>query len=261
MERIHIEPAWRAAFDQGAERGFNALVRRFLGEEWDRGEATVRLRTLTLPGGAAVPVFFKRYKYSPPSLGFLGRPSKARCEFANYEILEALGLRVARRVAWGEQRDRWGRLKAAFIVTQAIPHAETLAVAAREKRFDYVTRRRLIEEMAAMTRAMHDRHFFYHDLVWRNVLVAPDDLGTLRLWLIDCPRGGISSWRFQRRRHQLRDLASLDKLASLHCSRSERLHFLTRYLGAGSVTPQVRELARAVVTYRRGRWPEDWRGK
>src|SRR5438309_10458873 len=62
-------------------------------------------RTLQLPDQSTRSVFYKLYEYASPSWKFLGRRSKARCEFDNYAAFEKLGIPTARRVACGEVRD------------------------------------------------------------------------------------------------------------------------------------------------------------
>jgi hypothetical protein len=108
-----------------------------------------------------------------------------------------------------------------------------------------------------MTRTIHEAGFFHHDLVWRNV-VATFERGTPKVWWIDCPSGGFVRWGRHRRR--LKDLASLDKLASKHCTRGERLRFLGLYLGQPASAEATQRLARQILDYRRTRWPEDWEG-
>ncbi len=224
---------------------------------------SVKPHTLTLADGTALPVFFKQYEYTPPAWVFLGRRSKARCEFENYAALQRLGLPVAARVACGEERDALGRLRRAFIITRAVPSAQTLLEFVREHCPDRATagaaalRDQLWQQLAAAARTMHAGDFFHHDFVWRNLLVnrAPD--GTPQLWLIDCPRGGVRPWG--RQRHRWKDLASLDKSAAQFCTRAERLNFLQLYLGESRVDGAVKKLAREVLEYRRHRWPEDWK--
>ena len=71
-------------------------------------------------------VYFKQYQFARPGLSFVGRRSKARCEFENYAVLARLQVPAAEAVATGELRDGWGRLRKAFIVTRAVPASSTL---------------------------------------------------------------------------------------------------------------------------------------
>ena len=248
MPLLEIEPAFIGRL--GALRSYSAIVEHFTTGADMR--APVFVTRGTLPDGTEV--FFKSYRYQSPSWRFLCRASKARREFHNYGSLAACGARVAQRVAVGERRDAIGRLREAFIITVAVPGARTLIEYAAATRAG-AERDRVFSELAQFTRAMHDRHFFYHDLVWRNVLVNNKD----EVVFIDCPRGGVA--RFGRNRHRLRDLASLDKSAWKFCRRTERLRFILRYLGRTRVDAEARALVIACLNYRRKRWPEDWGGK
>jgi tRNA A-37 threonylcarbamoyl transferase component Bud32 len=103
-----------------------------------------------------------------------------------------------------------------------------------------------------MTRRIHERSFFHNDLYWRNILVTRAVDGAPELWWIDCPRGHHS--RFRREPRRVKDLACLDRMASLHCTRKERLEFVRAYLGKDRLDNEVIHLARTVSTYRRRRW-------
>lgn len=232
-----------------------------------RTTVVVRQQALALPDGTEVPVFFKTYEFPRASLAFLWRPSKARCEFLNYGVFDRLGLRCAEAIACGEQRDGLGRLQRAFIITRAIANAQSLIEFAQPHRLNRaagetrVRRRSVLEQVAGMTRRIHAAGFHHHDLVWRNILVTLEADGAPQVWWIDCPRGGFDRWSPWRQRKRLKDLASLDKLASQHCTRTERLRFLCAYLQRPASDEAVRNLARKVIAYRRQRWPEDWHGK
>lgn len=106
--------------------------------------------------------------------------------------------------------------------------------------------------------ASTQRIFFHHDLVWRNILATEVADASPRLWWIDCPRGQFDRWSPWRRGRRLKDLASLDKVASKLCTRRERLEWLLRYLSKTEMDAEARQLARATLNYRRTRWPEDW---
>lgn len=218
-----------------------------------RTTVIVTPRTVALPDKTTRDVFYKLYEYAAPTWHFWGRRSKARCEFDNYAAFEELKIPTAQRVACGEMRDVLGRLSRAFIVTEAIPRAWPLPQfvgefcpnrAASESR---QLRDGLCRQMAALTRRMHDANFFHHDLVWRNILVTWTPPEEPKLWWIDCPRGGFS----RQRRRQIKDLASLDKMASKLCTRAERLTFLKAYGG------DTKPLAREVLAYRKKRWPNE----
>lgn len=227
----------------------------------------VERSSLNVPSAAPIPIFYKQYFHRPPSFGFLARPSKARCEYDNYGVFERLNIRCAERIACGEDRDKLGRLRSAFIITRAIPESIGLIEFMNKggpsgtSSSNARARRTVLRQLAAMTRAIHEASFYHHDLVWRNILVNFDSHGAPHVWWIDCPRGQIDRWSPWRRRRQWKDLASLDKCGSQYCSRTERLDFIKAYLGAKTIDTAVRGLARDVTRYRRARWPEDWHGR
>ena len=140
--------------------------------------------------------FYKEDGDGPPSWRFLGRPSKARGEYDNYGVFMRLKLPCARRVGWGGERDGWGRLRRAFILTQAIPDAVSLkevfqASAGLPPSQRRSLRRTLRNQLADMTRRIHAANFFHHDLVWRNLLVTWRAPAAPQLVWFDCPSGGF----------------------------------------------------------------------
>jgi len=265
MLRVSDEFTW--LFEARSLRSCDAVLRYFQAGELPEAGVTIRQATLGLSGGPETPVFFKQYNYRPPAWRFIGRASKARREFENYAVFHRLGIPAAQAIACGEQRDAIGRLRRAFILTRAIQGAVPLnefvqkTCGDRSRRETRATRTRLIELIAAMTRRMHDAGFFHYDLVWRNLLVTPATNGASGVWWIDCPRGRFDHGSPLRRRRQLRDLASLDKVASQLCPAGERVKFIKAYLKSIRLDREAKQLIRGVLDYRRKRWPEDWRGR
>lgn len=256
FEELFRELGWRECAD---------VVAYFAGGSIPADAVTVKPVLLPRPEGAPLEVFYKQYEYGPGRWRFFGRASKARREFENYAVFERLGLRAARPVACGEERDAWGRLRRAFILTCAVAGALPLwdfvqrHCPDRRNAASRRLRQELLREIALATRRMHESGFFHHDLFWRNILVTWSGEGSPRVWWIDCPRGGFDRWSPWRWRRRLRDLASLDKLAVRVCARAERLRFVLLYLGRSRLDATAKRLIRAVARYRRGHWPEDER--
>lgn len=230
----------------------------------DGSGVQVERRVLIAPGKNELRIFFKIYRHASPSWRFWNRPSKARREYENYSALSRLGIRCPRRVVCGEKRTFLGRLRYAFIATEAVEGARTLAELlgpesrAREEAVPREIRSHLVAELARMTRVIHQAGFFHNDLVWRNILVSEMTSGSPLIWWIDCPRGRFVRCHWRRSRLRVKDLAALDKSASLYCTRSERLAFLLRYLERNGADDEVRRWARAIQEYRKKRWPDDW---
>jgi tRNA A-37 threonylcarbamoyl transferase component Bud32 len=257
MDRLFVNPKFEQTWAAIGLHRFDDIVGRFLPDYGKRRKVTVR-RVSIPDGNGSTEAFFKLYHHRPGGWRFWLRSSKVRCEFENYATFDRLGVPAAQAIACGEDRDALGRLHRNFIITRAVPDAVPL------DQFivscpSWSERRDLTVELARILRRLHAANFFYHDLVWRNILVSRSAKDGRRLFLIDCPRGRTA--RLGRTTKRLRDLASLDKTAAQRCSRTERLRFLLQYLGKKRLDGEARALARQCIEYRRARWPEDWLGK
>ena len=253
MDRLYVHPRFAELWAKAGASTVAETATRFLPDQPKGQKVTVH--RVTLSGPQPVDVFIKLYQHRSDPWRFLFRRSKARCEFENYLTFERLEVSAAEVIACGEERDGLGRLRRDFIVTRAVPKCSGLADFFRGHP-DWQQRGNILSDLADIVRRLHAANFFYYDLVWRNLLVSTEN-GNAKVVLIDCPRGGIA--RFGRDRRMLRDLASLDKVASKICSRTESLRFLMLYLGKKKPDGETRALARAALAYRRKRWPEDWR--
>lgn len=260
MELLRVDPRHQPLFQQLGLHCCGKVLARFGGARafGSRG-VVVEAGSLSGLGAAPLPVFFKLYRFDRPSWRFWLRASKAWREFDNYVLFERLGIPCVQRVACGEVRDWFGRLRAAFILTVAVPAAVTLEAHMLQLRrsppeASRAERAALFRQLAAMTRRLHEAGFFHNDLYWRNVLVTHGPDGSPALWWIDCPRGGRLGWLAGRRR-QIKDLAALDLSAAELCARTERLRFLEDYLSLDKLDARARQLAREILEYRRRRWP------
>lgn len=256
-----VDPALRQRFEE-LHLDSAAAVLRFLRKDAMDGDNTfVAPVTLRFQDGSAGQAFFKQYVFPSPAWAFIGRRSKARREYENYAAFRRMDLPCPQAMACGELRDALGRLQQAFILTRAVPDAQTLiefvqthcpsrvTLASRKVRLD------IIRRFAPMVSRMHGENFFHNDLVWRNILVACPPHGAPTLWWIDCPRGRFA--RLGQHRLRLKDLAALDKVAARRCSRAERLAFLKIYLGKSRLDAETKRLAREVLTYKHRRWRDE----
>lgn len=259
---LQIAEPFRETFARLGLNSSEAVARFFLAENPPK---SVVVKQATLSGAQPTSVFYKQYEYRPASWKFIGRASKARREFQNYAAFAKLGIACAEPIACGEERDEIGRLRRAFIITREIPNAKTLVeffqsdCRDRKKMEVRKLRKQLIEQLAGIARHLHNANFFHHDFVWRNILVTSSPATGAKLWLIDCPRGKFDSWSPLRQRRRLKDLASLDKVASQLCTRGERLLFLKIYLAKPRLDSEAKRLAGQIQDYRKNRWPEDWK--
>ena len=257
MDRLIVSPGYQAAWGKFGLNTVAEAVAKLLPNYHERRKVTVQ-RVSLQDGEKTFEAFFKLYHHREGGWRFWLRASKSRIEFRNYETFQRLGVPAAEPIACCEERDVFGRLHRDFILTRAVPNAQGLDEFFRSHpaRRD---REPLALQLVEMLRRLHSAQFFYHDLVWRNILVSRTEGFAPKLFLIDCPRGGLT--RLSTPRKVFRDLASLDKTASQLCSRAERLRFFLRYLGEKELTDEMRPVVRACLDYRRTRWPEDWHGK
>jgi len=257
MDRLFVNSAFARLWSRAGVKTVAAAVEKFLPDYGQRQKVTVR-RIILGDGNERVDAFFKLYHHREGGWRFWLRRTKSRIEFENYLTFQRLGVPAAEPIACCEERDAFGRAHRDFVITRAVPNARGLDEFFRS-RPTRALRQAVADQLADTLRKLHAANFFYYDLVWRNVLVSGSDAPSPKLFLIDCPRGGVRAWSTSR--NVLRDLASLDKTAAQLCSRPERLRFFLRYSAEGRLSGATRTAIHACLEYRRKRWPEDWHGK
>ena len=260
--RLEVQQQLRSLFQHHRLKSCAEASAFFGAGEAEKKKVIVRPQMAVSPDGQGTQIYYKEYAYPKPGWRFLFRSSKARCEYINYAAFEQMGIRCADRLACGEQRDWLGRLRRAFIITKAVPETLTLVEFVAKHCSDRSEaslrlRQKLLHEVAALTRRLHDNSFYHRDLFWRNILVSWQPPEDPVLWCIDCPRGGFDRWSPRRKRRPLEDLGSLDHGAVLHCTRRERLQFVKAYLGKSRLDKEAKDLVRRILVYTRRRWPED----
>ncbi len=200
---------------------------------------STEVRRVILGAGATAPtLFIKKYWISRPQQlwsgmfrGTLFGCPKARREFYNLNLLRSLGLDAPEPVAIGEER-KAGWLVRSYLISKGVPAPTPLHEFIRDFLPSLTgdlrrrTRRTLVENLAACTRRLHERHFVHHDYFWRNILLSH---GTLKhFFLIDAHKGRQwNSWSDSNARAS--DLAALDAPATHFFRRSERLRFFLHY--------------------------------
>jgi len=179
------------------------------------------------PGG----VYLKKFIYTSWARFFL-RPAKAYLEVRNYRFLQKLNLNVPQVLAAGQRR-KFGGLVDAFILTAGIENALSLEDYFRSKQQPEEIIE-ILDKMAQIVGIMHRANFFHIDLQWRNILIQRNNSNgqsPIKVFLIDCPRGG-RRWFFLRSWNgRMHDLAGLDKLAGLYLTPKERLKWFKQYAG------------------------------
>jgi len=200
---------------------------------------------------AGIGYYVKRYWRAGKGLRrWLGRP-RVVAEWQNLDYYFARwGVPAAVVVAYGSER-RLGLFKRGALITRELASCSDLATLAnnrdaRLRNADWV--RRVSRQLAQATRRLHDERFAHNDLKWRNLLVDQDG----HLFFIDCPNGRF--WRGPFLRYRvIKDLACLDKLASIHLSRSQRLRFYLQYTGRTHLNAADKRCIRRIVTFFAGR--------
>lgn len=254
---IRVAAPYRAAF---ARLGLNtapAVLQHFAAAAAEDGQSVqVRPVSLELAEHHRIPAFLKIYRHVRPGWRYWGRRSKAAGEFANLHSFAQLGIRCAEPIACGEQRDRFGRLVLALIITAAIPSAWPCSDwLLRQTPLHGSRRRRLVlQELAEQLRRLHDAGRVHRDCFLRNILITDSSESGLQAWWIDCPHGSPVPWARWRWDYRCKDLASLDRLGRERASTTERLRFLRHYLGPSTFRRDGKRLARRVLSYGLRRW-------
>lgn len=209
--------------------------------------------------GATVQTFVKVYSYRKSPFQRLWRRGTARIEARNLLFFKSIGIPTPRVIAWGQRKNAIGKIVDDYIITEAVPGTQTLrefmASACPDRSQSIYSSRRdsIIDQLSHATRAIHAHNFHHKDLKWRNILVRANGDQTELFW-IDCPKGDFTKSAIHPKRRVLKDCATLDKLARLHCTTEERLRFVAGYLGQPVDTPEVATFAQAISAYRRKRF-------
>jgi hypothetical protein len=218
----------------------------------------------------------KRYHYAgwARSRGLVGRGSlwgraPEMNEFRALSRLREMGIPAVRPVA-AASRTRRGRLVAHALLTEHTPNATDLATRLRDAddplSLEPPLRRRVLDRIGHHLGRMHAEGFVHRDCHARNILVrlparadpradAVGDDGEVRIFFLDCRRGGNASLR----KGPLYDLATLDADLLGLVPASDRLRLLTAWLPEGEsprkTYARVRRLRARIVSRdaRRGR--------
>lgn len=201
----------------------------------------------------AAGVFFLKRNWKPyrkdglRSLFTRGRAwSQSRVEWENSLALQRAGIAVAEPIAFGEECGLlWEHFS--FIITARAAGEVTLdgfLCTARESR----ARRRLLAELAATIRRMHDAGLSSPDLFTRHIFVEPRPVA--KFCLIDMAR--LDRGRRTSLKARARDLAALNVTAPLRIvTTRERLRFLAAYGGDHRLLAAVEKRSRYLLRRRK----------
>jgi tRNA A-37 threonylcarbamoyl transferase component Bud32 len=201
-----------------------------------------------------IPVYVKIYTYKKHHLQRIARRSKARIEARNLTFFKTIGIPVPEVIGWGLRRNSWGRPVEEFIITRAIDGAQPLDLFIKHacpdrSRPEFARRRdEIIDKISLWAKSLHDHKFFHNDLYWRNIIGCLAGEKT-RIYFIDCPAGGFHLLAGQRRHKRVKDLACLDRLARVYCTREERIRFIARYLNCPEHSRKAKSFCQAISIY------------
>src|SRR6266403_1975264 len=187
---------------------------------------------LDLRDGAQV--FIKRVTAPSWSRGIYARirGSRAARSLAGAAMLAARGFAHPEPLAAMDSY-RFGAIRASFILSRALPRADTLsrfALGPNEIKGRNVRRRKLISDTVAKeVRRLHDSGLYTHDLQETNIMVEDDGSGGFRIYFIDLEdfrHATTVSWK-----RRVLNLVHLDRSIGRFLCRAARLDFLYAYLG------------------------------
>lgn len=212
--------------------------------------------------GTTIPVYVKVYTYRKHPFQRLWRRSISKNEARNLLFFSNIGIHTPKIIGWGTKRNLFGKIVEEFIITETVAETDMLSrfienTCPDRSTPEYCERRdAIIQQLAKWTREMHRHNFYHQDLKWRNILGRLNHQKVELFW-IDCPNGDFSSAGFLHKKKQLKDCATLDKLARHHCTKDERIGFVAAYLDKPVDAPEVIKLSKDISLYRQNRFDEE----
>jgi tRNA A-37 threonylcarbamoyl transferase component Bud32 len=202
-DQLEITTGMEALLSAAGIGGLSDLLDPALGEPVTKSRSSWVRR---VPAGARA-VYVKCYVYPTLKdvlLRILSRRflwHRARREWRNLGLQERLGVAAAKRVAFGERR-RSGVLRAAVLVTEAIPGAAPLDEWLRDGKGGPS----IAGQAGRYVARMHLAGFAHGDLNARNLLLSGPEP---EIRNVDSGRGHPLPWAGRLTRHHVRDVAPL----------------------------------------------------
>ncbi len=210
-----------------------------------------RLRLTLNVTGEQRTFYLKRFHNPPPGAGRevkrsrTGASSMAGLEWTWMNRFAAEGIPCVEPVAYGELLSGSKELRSA-ILTAAVPGESLERWAGRWSEADRATVSILIPPLAALIARLHERGYIHRDLYLSHIFYDASASTETCLHLIDLQR--VMRPRRRRRRWIVKDLASLNFSAPRGLVlQTERLRWLTRYLGTGKLDGSARRLAYRIM--------------
>jgi hypothetical protein len=236
---------WRAVIERAdeliASQNFRAL----------KSEGKTLAGFLDLPG--VDPIFIKRVDVPSWSRGIYARLSGSRAAraLAGAAMLSSRGFAHPEPLAAMDSY-RFGAIRASYVLSRALPHADTLsrfALGPNEiKSRDVRRRKRISDTVAKEVRRLHDSGLYTRDLQETNIMVEDDQAGGFRVYFIDLEDFRQSAAVSRKRR--ILNLVHLDRSIGRFLCRAARLDFLYAYLGKHPARAEARKIVAEILASR-----------
>lgn len=248
MRRVVLyarSPEWRAVIERAdeliASANFCAL----------KSEGRTHAGFLDIAG--ADTVFIKRVDIPSWSRGIYARirGSRAARSLAGAAMLSARGFAHPEPLAAMDSY-RFGAIRASYILSRALPRADTLsrfALGPNEiKGRDVRRRKRISDTVAKEVRRLHDAGLYTYDLQETNIMVEDHESGAFKVYFIDLEdfrQAATVSWE-----RRILNLVHLDRSIGRFLCRAARLDFLYAYLGKHPARAEARRIVAEVMASR-----------
>jgi hypothetical protein len=238
-------PEWRAMIESADELIASANFRAV------KSEGKTLAGFLDIAGADSV--FIKRVEIRSWSRGIYARirGSRAARSLAGAAMLATRGFAHPEPLAAMDSL-RFGAIRASYILSRALPRADTLsrfALGPNEiKGRDVRRRKRISDTVAKEVRRLHDAGLYTHDLQETNIMVEDDDVGGFNVYFIDLEdfrQAGTVSWD-----RRILNLVHLDRSIGRFLCRAARLDFLYAYLGKRPTRAEARKIVAEVMASR-----------
>jgi heptose I phosphotransferase len=253
-ESFFVDPDYRAAFAALGLTSVDAVFAFDAGRSLAKSNlASYRSRFQFDINAPQTTLFLKRYDSPPVAIQLANwilhhrRISCGPAEAAAAQELSKRGIHTPKTVAYGQQ---CGILfeTSSFIITEKIPHAESLerklpsCFTAPDTPQNLRSRRDFTGQLAAFIKKLHNTNYRHRDLYFSHIFYT--DKG--RFYLIDlarCFKPILFTERFR-----VKDIAQLYYSApGSHFSRTDRLRFYLAYTGRNKLTPTDKVFIRKVL--------------
>jgi heptose I phosphotransferase len=250
--RVWLDPKYADIFQQHGLASFESFMGYMGGTRYKKNQFREVIR---LEWTNVSPLFFKRHfapsrKQNIYAWLCLHRPvSSARHEVEAAQFFHEAGIRTMKPVGFGELPGKFWE-GPSFIITEEVPQAiklEWYLVEKAEKvQKDLVFRRKLIEELARITRQMHEHNIHHQDFYLGHILISWPDKDTFMLHLIDLQRA--HQREHLKDRWRIKDLSQINYSTPLGLlTRTDRLRFFKQYLGRSTLTAQDRQWIQTIL--------------